>query len=98
MTSPDGERIARVEQQIIDLKSDVAEVKSDTKYIKDMLGETFVKRTEVEKWITDTKQDFINEIKQLRKKRWYENTLSAAMGVTLTLVIQQFFQKLFLSK
>lgn len=96
-----GERIARVETQIVDLKGDIAEVKSDTKEIKTMLGDKFMQRTEVKTMIEELKRDFANEqqriveeVKSLKKRRWYENTISAGMGVIITLVVSYAFQSL----
>ncbi len=99
--NPDGERIARVEQQVTDLRQDVAEVKADTKEIKTMLGEKFIQRNEVAILINDLKSEFakeqqniIIEVKGLKKRRWYENVGSAAAAVGLTLLIQRVFTTL----
>lgn len=96
MTTTDGERIVRVETQIIDLKADVAEVKADTRQIKEMLGDKFMQRNEVQAVIADLKADFANqqeiiitEVKTLKRRRWYENTASAIAAVGLTFLVQR---------
>lgn len=86
MKTTDGERIVRVETQIIDLKAAVAEVRVDTKEIKQMLTDRFMQRNEVRAIIEELKHDFSEEIKGLKRKRWYENTLSAAAGIILAAV------------
>lgn len=44
-----------------------------------------------------TKEEVDNKLKNLQKKRWYENTLSASMGVILALAIT-YFWNLFLGR
>ena len=38
-----------------------------------------------------TKAEVDAKIRQLQKKRWYENTLSAAVGVIMSLIVVYFF-------
>ena len=38
-----------------------------------------------------TKAEVDAKIRQVQKKRWYENTLSAAVGVIMSLVVVYFF-------
>lgn len=44
-----------------------------------------------------TKEEVDNKLKILQKKRWYENTLSAAVGVALAMVVT-YFVNLFLGR
>lgn len=44
-----------------------------------------------------TKEEVDNKLKNLQKKRWYENTLSASMGVILALIVT-YFWNLFLGR
>ena len=103
MTTKDGERIVRVETQIIDLKQDVADVKKNvekvelaTTQIKEMLGEKFMQRTEVQAVVASLKADFakqqediVIQVKALKRRRWYENTASAIAAVAMTFIIQR---------
>ena len=38
-----------------------------------------------------TKAEVDAKIRQLQRKRWYENTLSAAVGVIMSLIVVYFF-------
>ena len=44
-----------------------------------------------------TKEEVDNKLKNLQKKRWYENTLSASVGVILALIVT-YFWNLFLGR
>ena len=44
-----------------------------------------------------TKEEVDNKLKNIQKKRWYENTLSASMGVILALIVT-YFWNLFLGR
>ena len=81
--------IAVLQDQMETLKTDVKEIGHDTKIIMrqlDQLPQNFVTTTTFETY----KATVAKEVSGLRRRRWIENTLSAAVGVALTALITYF--------
>lgn len=78
--------IAVLQDQMETLKTDVKEIGHDTKIIMrqlDQLPQNFVTTATFESYKTAVEL----QIKAVRRRRWIENTLSAAAGVALTALI-----------
>lgn len=81
--------IAVLQDQMDTLKADVKEIGHDTKIIMrqlDQLPQNFVTTATFENYRIANEK----ELNKIRKRRWVENTLSAAAGVALTALIIYF--------
>jgi len=84
MTKPTNERLARVEEQIIGLKADIAEVKADTKDIKNLLMTNYV-----------PVKNFEEHLKQCKSNnvwKWTQGIIGGVITALLIFLIIEFFE------
>jgi hypothetical protein len=85
MTKPDGERIAAMEQKMIDVSAQLTEVALDVKDIKEKLSFKLADHREFE-----------DRLKRLEQKeglwRWLSPTLAAVFGSIGTFLIIEYFK------
>lgn len=76
-------------QEFKSMATDVAILKhSNEKIIEPALRDI---NDKLDKFNFYTKAEVDAKIRQVQRKRWYENTLSAAVGVILSLIVVYFF-------
>lgn len=95
MSLPDGERIAKLEQSVVDLTATVNNVALDVKEIKGSLQNQIVLQGEINNLkseIVDLKKEIGEAIKRNGFWKWFGPTLSAAAGAVLAVLIANFIQ------
>lgn len=79
-TLTQGERMVKLETDVSYIKHTVDEVSKKL----DFVLPTFVTKEE----LTDAIKPLNKEITALKRRNWIQNTLSAVLGVTLTVLVQ----------
>lgn len=91
MTDAERQELKETSRAIAQLTTDVAVLKhSNEKIIEPAL---ITINNKLDKLNFYTKEEVDNKLKVIQKKRWYENTLSAAVGVILSAIVIYFWNR-----
>ena len=89
MTEAERQELKDTSRAIAQLTTDVAVLKHSNEKIIEPSLKTINEKLDNLNFYTKAEVDA--KIKAVQKKRWYENTLSAAVGVIMSLVVVYFF-------
>lgn len=92
MTKPNGERIAAMEQRMIDFSNKLVEVGQDVKEVKNMVQTKLSDHIIMFDRITQIEKDLVKLQSQSFLWRWLSPTLAAIFGGTIMFLVTEYFK------